>query len=254
LERQWKAPRKKPLQPQKGRTLRALAGLFASFVGVVIALALATLILPRSLNPFVPLRAADPVGPLTKWKLQGLVMDPVACRQFLTDAGVTFTQVPDRAEQGFCQIKDGLHMTSGGPPFYPNSPIMSCSVAAGLVIWQRHGLKDAARDMMASSVTRIDHLRTYACRRQYGKETGWISEHAYANAMDIDSFTFLNGTRVTVLDGWNPRGGEATGPANFLRAAHDHACDVFNVVLGPEANAAHENHFHLDMGPMSSCR
>ena len=33
----------------------------------------------------------------------------------------------------------------------------------------------------------------------------------------------------------------------FLRAAHRSACKVFYTVLGPEANNAHLNHFHLDM-------
>jgi hypothetical protein len=255
LEPDLKAPRKKPLQPTKSqRLLRNLAGAFASVTGVVIALGLTTLLLPKSLNPFYPLRASDPIGPLTKWKLQGLVFDPAACRLFLVDANVTFTEIPDRTEQGFCRMHDAVRMTSGGPPFYPNTPITTCSVAAGLVIWQRNGLKQAARDMMGSSVTRIDHLGTYNCRRQYGRKTGWASEHASANAIDIQGFTFLDGQRASVLDDWNPRGGEPTEKANFLRSAQDKACDVFKVVLGPEANVAHKNHFHLDMGPLSSCR
>jgi hypothetical protein len=37
------------------------------------------------------------------------------------------------------------------------------------------------------------------------------------------------------------------GKTDFLRAAHHSACKVFNTVLGPEANNAHLNHFHLDM-------
>ena len=37
------------------------------------------------------------------------------------------------------------------------------------------------------------------------------------------------------------------GKTDFLRAAHRSACNVFNTVLGPEANNAHLNHFHLDM-------
>lgn len=37
------------------------------------------------------------------------------------------------------------------------------------------------------------------------------------------------------------------GKMDFLRAAHRSACKVFNTVLGPEANNAHLNHFHLDM-------
>ena len=38
-----------------------------------------------------------------------------------------------------------------------------------------------------------------------------------------------------------------TGKAQFLRAAHRAACGVFGTVLGPEANSAHKNHFHVDM-------
>jgi len=35
--------------------------------------------------------------------------------------------------------------------------------------------------------------------------------------------------------------------ARFLRAIHGAACRHFGTVLGPEANEAHRNHFHLDM-------
>jgi hypothetical protein len=35
--------------------------------------------------------------------------------------------------------------------------------------------------------------------------------------------------------------------ARFLREIHVSACRIFGTVLGPEANRAHENHFHVDM-------
>jgi len=35
--------------------------------------------------------------------------------------------------------------------------------------------------------------------------------------------------------------------SDFVRAVHDDACNIFGTVLGPEANEAHKNHFHLDM-------
>ena len=39
-----------------------------------------------------------------------------------------------------------------------------------------------------------------------------------------------------------------TGPrARFLREAHASACRIFGTTLGPEANEAHRNHFHVDM-------
>ena len=37
------------------------------------------------------------------------------------------------------------------------------------------------------------------------------------------------------------------GKTDFLRGAHATACRIFGTVLGPEANAAHRNHFHVDM-------
>jgi hypothetical protein len=37
------------------------------------------------------------------------------------------------------------------------------------------------------------------------------------------------------------------GKAAFVKKVHDDACRDFGTVLGPAANAAHKNHFHLDM-------
>lgn len=38
-----------------------------------------------------------------------------------------------------------------------------------------------------------------------------------------------------------------TPSARFLRDAHTTACRLFGTVLGPEANNAHRNHFHVDL-------
>ncbi len=41
----------------------------------------------------------------------------------------------------------------------------------------------------------------------------------------------------------------ATTPqARFLVTVHKAACSLFSTVLGPDANAAHHDHFHLDLG------
>jgi hypothetical protein len=50
--------------------------------------------------------------------------------------------------------------------------------------------------------------------------------------------------------GWEPTVQPAAPSgrsAAFLRAAHRTACRIFGTVLGPEANSAHKNHFHVDM-------
>lgn len=38
----------------------------------------------------------------------------------------------------------------------------------------------------------------------------------------------------------------------FLRGAHTSACGIFGTVLGPEANNAHRNHFHVDLAARKS--
>lgn len=46
--------------------------------------------------------------------------------------------------------------------------------------------------------------------------------------------------------------GPPGGKAAFLHAVHKAACTIFTTVLGPEANKAHKNHFHLDMAERKS--
>jgi hypothetical protein len=61
------------------------------------------------------------------------------------------------------------------------------------------------------------------------------------------------GLSASRLGGPKPQPGAADaaasegGKTDFLRAAHRSACKVFSTVLGPEANNAHLNHFHLDL-------
>ena len=59
-----------------------------------------------------------------------------------------------------------------------------------------------------------------------------------------------NERAISVLKDW-PKDNQ---DARFLRQVRDAACDVFSVVLSPDYNAAHRNHFHLDVGPWWVCR
>lgn len=43
------------------------------------------------------------------------------------------------------------------------------------------------------------------------------------------------------------RDASSEAKSRFLKDVHDSACRIFGTVLGPEANRAHENHFHVDM-------
>jgi hypothetical protein len=63
----------------------------------------------------------------------------------------------------------------------------------------------------------------------------------------------LRGSEKKVVDSKGPipipPGGEEMKSAEtaFLRRLHKGACGIFGTVLGPEANAAHRDHFHFDL-------
>ena len=68
-----------------------------------------------------------------------------------------------------------------------------------------------------------------------------------------DFLSYRNDLGGPKLKGKRQRGdadkGSAANRAAFLRGAHRTACRIFGTVLGPEANDAHRNHFHVDLAP-----
>lgn len=88
-----------------------------------------------------------------------------------------------------------------------------------------------------------------------------VSQHAYAKAIDIAGFTDELGTFYSVEDDWviDPDG-EDTCDAPTMPGAdaflHEAICElkhagVWNIVLTPNYNAAHRDHFHVDLTPGS---
>jgi hypothetical protein len=86
-----------------------------------------------------------------------------------------------------------------------------------------------------------------------------ISQHAYALAIDIAGFTDEAGAFYSVNDDWiiDPDGEDTCaaptdpGADTFL---HEAICElkaagVWNIVLTPNYNAAHRDHFHVDLTP-----
>lgn len=196
--------------------------------------------------PWTPLDLAQPVGMFTGRKLAALHDDAPVCRALLDRAGVRYTVLPPlTAGAGRCGYEDGVRMRAGGSRtigYRPADLGVACPVAAALAVWEWEVVQPAAQARFGQPVVRIEHFGSYSCRRLYGRDAGAFSEHARANAVDVAGFVLADGTRVGVAGDW-AKGGANAG---FLRDVHAGACRLFATVLGPDYNAAHRDHFHLD--------
>ena len=120
---------------------------------------------------------------------------------------------------------------------------VACPTAQAFTEWVRFGIDRAARQMLGSQLLRIETMGSYACRNVAG--TGRRSAHATAEAIDIAAFVLADGRRISVLTHWD--GGDKQERA-FLRTVQASACKRFGTVLGPDYNAAHRDHFHVERG------
>lgn len=205
--------------------------------------------LPPQWNPWAPLDVNLAPNLLTRFKLMALRNDPQLCDQALATSGLRTARQADSGVNTDCPLTNVLRV-QGGEVALSSSFLASCPLAVAFALFERHALQPAASAVYGQKVTRVDHLGSFACRNMYGRENGSRSQHATASALDIAGFRLADGRTVSVLKDWP----KDDADARFLRQARDGACDMFSVVLSPDYNAAHRNHFHLDVGPWWICR
>lgn len=174
------------------------------------------------------------------------------CPARLRALGVQFTPLPDFRKQSGCQNQGVLNITSFGSGVSLNPNVhVTCEVAEGMALWLRNSVQAEASRYFRSQVVKLSNTHGYSCRYRSG---GKLSEHAFANAIDIGTFHLSNGKSVSVLKNWTTDGTAfGSNAARWFDRINDSACDYFQLVLNPRSNKAHENHFHLDQGRWKSC-
>lgn len=172
-------------------------------------------------------------------KLVALRKDIPACRAVLERSNVTFTTLEPRGE-GPCARPDRTQLDAY--PLSPNTPAVTCPVAAALELWREKSVEPAAKEIFGTELARIEHLGAFSCRRMYSDPDAAWSQHATANAIDISGIVLADGRRISLLSDWDSGADER----QFLRRIRDDACGVFSTVLSPDYNAAHADHFHFD--------
>lgn len=171
------------------------------------------------------------------------------CAFDLQRAGMKFTPLPNQDHGGGCSSIDSVKLLDIGTPVTNLGP-MTCPLARNFAAWVEYAVRPAARAYFRTEVVKVETFGTYSCRNIYGGRSGRLSQHATSNAIDVSGFVLADGRRIMLDGGWK---GDAASQ-DFLRALHKSACRRFGTVLSPDYNAAHYNHFHLDMSGNGYCR
>ncbi len=177
---------------------------------------------------------------------------PDDAHEQLRRAGVRFAAWPVQPRKlgaaPVCAVPKGVAVSRGPTGLrYARPARVNGAFALRLLRFEKVVQEEAQSNFGRALVT-VEHLGTYACRKM-AAYPDWVSEHSFANAIDIAAFVLRGGRRVTVERDWIPKTREATTPAGrFLRglARRLYDEDVFSVVLTPSFDRRHRNHFHLD--------
>jgi hypothetical protein len=177
------------------------------------------------------------------------------CHQELLDRGIAFTPAvdpldsPDGMPEVICDIDRPVWVT----PYLSNVAFHPASLAndpASIFTACEHALAMAntAEVLEGDGVDGLVHLGVYNCRVIAGTST--VSQHGYANAIDIAGLHFATGEYYTIEGDWEiddptPMTSGGQFLYDFAHTLYDEV--IYNIILTPDYNEAHYNHFHCDL-------
>lgn len=189
-------------------------------------------------TPVPPPRPPELAGPALAITVAPL--DDGACRRRLERLGARFEPLPAIAN-GQCGAARPLKVTALADDLALNPPVtLVCDAAEALARWATEAQVAAERDL-GQPLTGLAIGTSYECRGQNHDPDAKLSEHSFANGIDVMGFTFAKRAAIGVLP--LPDG---SPEATFLTTVRARACRFFRTVLGPGSDAAHANHLHLD--------
>ena len=178
--------------------------------------------------------------------------DNDTCLQKLRAAGVEFTVPATNVDSGQCHVENpvNVHVVSaqGNSIELPEGPLLNCRFALQFSKWLKESGAPILAAQLRSPLKKIATGPGYECRGRNGDNSAKISEHGFGNAVDIATLRMANGKVLNVEDAIHTDGADSAAWQGFRTSA----CGYFTTVLGPGSNAAHEKHFHFDLGKHGS--
>jgi hypothetical protein len=155
--------------------------------------------------PIVPSEQREkvPQGPTATWTSKEIEAALMQCIQVL--APMTADVAPlDPIRDGDCGAPAPVLLKSiGGTEKVSFDPplVLDCAMVVGLDRWLKDSVQLAAKEAFSSPVSKIIGS-SYACRNVYNQPDGHLSQHAFANAIDVPMFVLADGRKIDVTHGW----------------------------------------------------
>jgi hypothetical protein len=200
---------------------------------------------PSKRRPRIVDENLGPPAPPERWSSEAIAAAKAACASLLSVKDYDFEPL-EPIKDGVCGAPAPISLKAVNlTPKVELRPAgkLTCALADALGRWLREVVQPRAKALLDDDIVALANVASYHCRPRYDDARQRMSHHAFANAIDISEFITAKGERINPLDHWS--GEDARG--KFLKEVHAGACGIFGTVLGPEANAAHKNHFHLDL-------
>ena len=154
-----------------------------------------------------------------------------------------FAAHPVISEPAECAVHDLVQldriiMEDGSEVSFSSAPILRCGMAEAVTEWIRNDVGALATELGAP-LRMIASFDSYQCRSRNRVSGAQPSEHGKGNALDVGAITLRNGATFSFVDSQVARA--------FREQMRTAACHRFTTVLGPGADAFHNDHVHLDL-------
>ena len=175
-----------------------------------------------------------------------------ACQKLLGGLDVQWEASPPIGNGSGCGTPTPIIVSRVGGISIAPVATLNCPMAQALSQWVEKSLKPAAVKF-GHGITQIDNASSYVCRLRNNQASGKMSEHAFANAIDVSGLVFDDGSRISVKQDWSGLLSiiGASPKAKFLKRIRGEACNYFTTVLGP-GDPNHDDHFHVDLKQRSA--
>lgn len=168
--------------------------------------------------------------------------DDGPCLARLKELAIQFEVLPPLSE-GACGATRPLKLIRLADDVAISPPATTvCAMAEAIAQWSRTVVVPEAKRLMQARPKAIAIGTSYQCRTRNHVPGAKLSEHAFANAVDVSGIQFHDRASVTI-------GTTAadTPEGRYALAIQSGACASFNTVLGPGSDVEHGNHLHVDL-------